>query len=296
MTEYLTADDVANDIRMCRSGFSGTIVVVEGDTDQTVFERLLDSELCQILPANNKGNAFAAFASLSSSDNEGVIVIVDADFDRYLNAQAAIPGVFLSDCHDLEMMMLESPAFDSVLGELSSPRKVQRTSPELKGPSVRDIIYTAVLPIGILRLISITDNLGLDFEEMNYRKIVSRDLRPDPKKIVHYVIQFSKNRSRAERLNRLDYRAITERVGEVAEGVTRPDILELCCGHDAAAAFCIALKHLLGSRQGSSHSVETVERSLRLAFDVRCFVKSRLYGDLRDWESQQNGRYAILRN
>ncbi len=154
MSEYLSAEDLANDINMCRTGFSGTIVVIEGETDQTVFERFFDLDACLFLPANSKDNAIQAFEFLGEQEQEGVIVIVDADFDHLVKNAAHAESIFLTDFHDLDIMMIECPALEIVLRQYASPGKIQMVRKARGGASVRRILYDAVLPLGILRLVS----------------------------------------------------------------------------------------------------------------------------------------------
>ena len=54
MREYLTSDDISNQISMMRSVFNGTIVVVEGVTDQRLFEKFIDKENVRLIQAHSK--------------------------------------------------------------------------------------------------------------------------------------------------------------------------------------------------------------------------------------------------
>ena len=68
MRNYITADDVANGIRMARTQFRGTFLIVEGQTaDFRVYKRLVDSKQTKITPAHNKDNALAALKILEDA-------------------------------------------------------------------------------------------------------------------------------------------------------------------------------------------------------------------------------------
>jgi hypothetical protein len=44
--EFLTVERVANEIRLRRSTYSGTFLLVEGSSDKTFYERFVDKLAC----------------------------------------------------------------------------------------------------------------------------------------------------------------------------------------------------------------------------------------------------------
>jgi hypothetical protein len=49
MREFLTVDRVANQIRLRRSTYSGTFLLVEGTSDQIFYERFVNKLSCELV-------------------------------------------------------------------------------------------------------------------------------------------------------------------------------------------------------------------------------------------------------
>ena len=171
MRNYITADDVANGIRMARAQFSGTFLIVEGQTaDLRVYKRLVDSKRAQVTPAHNKDNALAALKILEDADFAGVVAIIDADFWRLDRRGPTSPNQFITDTHDLETMLLESPSLEKLLDEFGSEQKITNFTVNNK-TDVRQALLTAAGPIGYLRWASQRNNLSLKFEGYCFQSI-----------------------------------------------------------------------------------------------------------------------------
>jgi len=123
MLSYLTANDIANTVRLTRTLFTGVIVITEGATDVRVYQRFFSKTHCQLVPSNGKQNAIDATVILNGEHFAGLFTIVDADFDHLESINPISPNIFYTDLHDLETMILSSSSLDDVLGELLSAIK-----------------------------------------------------------------------------------------------------------------------------------------------------------------------------
>lgn len=161
MRAYLTANDIANDIRMIRSRHSGAILVVEGDKDARVYNRFFNNTKCKITPSNGKDNAIKALAILEKSNFKGVLTIIDADFWRLDGIKPSSPHLLLTDTHDLENMILRSGALEIILSEFGSSVKIKNF-----GKPIQDTLLESGLLIGLFRWLSSPgqDNLNLKFK------------------------------------------------------------------------------------------------------------------------------------
>ena len=54
MREFLSPDREANAIRLRRSSFSGTFLLVEGISDKKFYQNLVDQEKCQLVTVSGK--------------------------------------------------------------------------------------------------------------------------------------------------------------------------------------------------------------------------------------------------
>ena len=75
MREFLSIDRAANAIRLRRSSFTGTFLVVEGGSDKKIYERFIDKLVCQIVIASGKERVIAILDSLEKSNYSGIIGI-----------------------------------------------------------------------------------------------------------------------------------------------------------------------------------------------------------------------------
>ena len=224
MRNYITAADVANEIRMTRTQFRGTFLIVEGQTaDLRVYKRLIDPEQVQVTPAHNKDNALAALALLEDTNFLGVVAIVDADFWRLEGVEPTGPNLFITDTHDLETMLLESPSLEKLLDEFGSEEKITNFTANNK-MEVRQALLTAACPIGYLRWVSQRNNLSLTFEGIIFSRFIDRDtLHIDISKLIREV----KNKSRRHDLSESDLR---DKIDELAD--SKHNSWDICCGHD----------------------------------------------------------------
>ncbi|MDC0833894.1 putative cytoplasmic protein [Geitlerinema sp. FC II] len=120
MRDLLSADRYANQIRLRRSTYNGTFLLVEGSSDKTFYSRFVDRSVCELVSVSGKPSSkvlvIEALRILESDSNFlGVIAIVDADFDRLSNCIYDSPNLLYTDTHDLETMLIKSPAFEKFI-------------------------------------------------------------------------------------------------------------------------------------------------------------------------------------
>jgi hypothetical protein len=148
--ESMTPDDYANELRMRRSTHQGTFLIVEGDSDAKCYRQLIDTSCCQLVIARNRNMAISVLKILQAPVVPGVIAIVDKDFDELNGTLPEIPNLFFTDTHDLETMLLRSPALEKLLGEFASEEKLAKF-----GRDVRDVILNSGCTIGYLLWVSL---------------------------------------------------------------------------------------------------------------------------------------------
>lgn len=161
LRDELTVEILANEIRMLRAGFGGTILVLEGETDEALLNGFVCARHCEITIAHGKSRVFAVIALLELSVH-GLVGIVDADFDRLDRSLPGPQNILKFDCHDLEMMVFGSNALEKVLKVRASRDKVERFERE-NGASLRDVVISAGVRVGALRWVSANRKLRLEF-------------------------------------------------------------------------------------------------------------------------------------
>ncbi len=271
---------IANEIRLKRSQHQGTFLVVEGRDDRLFCERFIDSRACNIIVAESKESVYEVLKILEKTAFPGALGIVDSDFEQLEQPGQHRPNIVRPDGHDLETMLLQSPALGRLLVELGSREKI-----EALGHKVRDLLLTTALPIGYLRWYSRQSGLGLKFEGLNLSACVdSRRLAIDHQELVQQV----KNNSQRPDLDSAELqRAIRE--------LEHPDHdpWHVCSGEDLVGILSIGLRRTIGTNSAQAVRIEEIKRSLRLAYDEADFLVSHLAQAIRAWE-ERNTPFRVL--
>jgi Protein of unknown function (DUF4435) len=284
--ELLSVDRDVNAIRLRRATFSGTFLLVEGSSDKIFYERFVDEAICELVSVSGKPSSklrvISVLGILESKDFQGVLAIVDADFDHLKPLLNNSPHLLRTDTHDLETMLLKSFAHDKVLIEFGSKEKIINFNRD-----VRTVLLEASMSVGYLRWISQLDELNLTFDGITFSKFIDeRTLEIDELKLIQIV----KNKSHTLSLKdeELQQRLISQKS-------SKHDPWQVCCGHDFMEVLSLGLRKAIGSLKATDVEPNSLERSLRLAYETAYFCTTQLYSAIRTWESN-NQPFQVLRN
>ncbi|MFM9266884.1 DUF4435 domain-containing protein [Tychonema sp. BBK16] len=282
MTQNRTPDRIANRIRLLRtqSQYTGSILIVEGDTDARVWKNLVDSTKCRVENAHNKDKAVKVLNILEQGNFAGVLAIVDADFDILEGSVPLSPNLLFTDTHDLETMLLKSPALEKVLAEHGSEDKIK-----LFAKDIRQTLLESAKVIGYLRWASLKFNYCLKFEGLAFNKFVDdRTLALNESKLLQTV----KNNSQKPGLDEQEIRANMDSLKTNTQ-----DLWYICHGHDMVDILSIALCKALGSCNSQQVALNVLEKDLRLAYESAHFRETKLYIAIQTWE-QTNQPFEVL--
>ena len=284
MRPHISAHAVANEVRMLRTLHKGSLLIVEGATDKRTFRSLTDENACRIVISHGKENALTAMQVLEGDQFEGVLAIVDADFNRPENTQLSSPNILLTDLHDIECMMIASPAFAKVVGEFADPERIKRLENAV-GCSLAELLATNAMPLGYLRWISLRERLDLRFEKLSFHKFIDREtLNVNVGKLVQAV----KDHSQRPEVSNSSLEECLAREADV-----KHDPWQVCCGHDLLEILSLALRFTVAGRNAHEVKREILERDLRLAYQDTYFQQSKLVHLIREWEDA-NESYRVL--
>lgn len=285
MKELLDAVDIANDIRMNRLQYKEAFLLVEGHTDARVYGHFVKNDHCQIVTANNKDNVIQVLKILENDLFVGVIAIVDADFDRLDGRQPTSPNLHHTDTHDLETLIINSPALEKVLAELGSENKLASFEANQSG-GVRAALLRYGSSIGYLRWLSLRQQFNLKFESLTFSKFVNNEtLIVDEAKLVKTV----KDHSSAHHLSEAE---LQQQVQELKS--EDHDLWQICCGHDLVSLLAIGLRKTLGSNDTKQVEPEVISRALRLAYEYGHFCSTQLYASVEGWQ-KSNPSFQVFR-
>lgn len=286
MRDYLSIDRDANAIRLRRSIFSGTFLLVEGSSDKIFYERFINNKDCELVSISGKPSSklrvIGVLDILENSNFQGALAIVDADFDRLETLSHYSPNLLRTDTHDLETMLLKSFALDKVIAEFGSEEKIIRL-----GRDVRTVLLEAGVLVGYMLWISQCDQLNLTFDGITFSKFIDEQtMQIDELKLIQEV----KNKSQTFSLKNED---IQQRIKN--QKSSSHDPWQVCCGHHLVEILSLGLRKAIGTNQAVVVEPSSLERNLRLAYEEIYFRETKLYLDIRVWETN-NQPFKVLRN
>lgn len=188
MREFLTTEDICNELSMERTVFDGAFLIVEGITDSRLFGKFVDRGEVNIVIAHSKDNVRGVVKEMSGRRRDRkTLGIMDPDLER-LRGRHARPPLFHTDCRDMEMMAIRSNALDDVISEYGDPEKVDRFE-ERFGP-IRDALVSSSYPIGLLMFISQERGLNLSFKNLTFNRFINpASMALDARQMVSEVLR-----------------------------------------------------------------------------------------------------------
>ena len=273
MRQYLTSSDISNTVSMMRTGFDGTILVVEGITDSRLYSKFTDRKDVRLVIAHSKDKVRTSVTLLHDKRGDDKVVgIIDSDLDRLKHKRPRGP-VFMTDCRDAESMMIISDALDDVLAEYGDQDKLALF--EEKFGDIRDRIMEGAYPVGLLMYVSERNGLGLSFKSLDFKAFIdSRNLECDIRAMINESIaNTNSERTSAKYTSRL----------LSAETEKNHDMKEVCRGHDLVKVLLVGLRDNFGGSNAKHLREGELGGALRLAYDDDVFVKTQLYKDTKEW-------------
>lgn len=271
---------IANEIGLKRQEHRGAFLVVEGRDDRLFCERFIARDRCRVQVAEGKESVLEVVRILETRPFEGVVGLVDTDFDGLEGRSSPGANVVSTQVHDLECLLVRSSALQAVLFEHASDKKVAALP-----RTPRELLLAAATPIGCLRLHSRRSGLNLRFQDLNYDGFVARaGLEVNRRKLVHEV----RNRSQRQDLPEDDLlRALHDIEAQDL------DPWSLCTGDDLIGLLSLGLRHTFGTKGAQPVSPDNLRRELRLAFSQDAFDASPIAAGLRRWQ-QENPAFQVL--
>ncbi|MDO6654511.1 DUF4435 domain-containing protein [Anaerobacillus sp. 1_MG-2023] len=288
MFEHMTADRTANAI-MQDSTFKGTNLVVEGTKDYKFYSKFFNIEnTVQIKQVGGKEKVREVIELLNARNFNEKIGIIDSDFSKILSDEVNTENVFLTDFHDIEVMMFGSPALETTLNIYTTNEKIEKF---LDGRKLRGIILDLAKQIGFLKLANHIYKLGLAFKPrqpqgkpLKYKDFIDNrtlDFKGN-EQLITTVHNYSINRSDKV----IDAKIVEEKVKELVDD--KYDLLHLVNGHDLSNILFFLLKKVLRSPNMSLYDIHSIEDSLIMSYEARFWIDTELFKKIYDWGLSNN--------
>jgi hypothetical protein len=288
MIDLLTPESIASEIKLLREDakFKGPVLLVEGETDANFFSNFLIQGELLIRWLKGKSKTLKIAEILEKDKCEGIVAIVDADFWHIRGIPTLGSNVFITDVHDLDMMIFSSFAFDKVFREFFSARSLDAFAK--KYGNMKTALLESVRSLGILRLINEQQGLGIDFQKLDESAtaiywadlFIVSDLR----------FEFDDVLASLCKSNHPLRRHIKQHLASV--NMNDFDLFMLCNGHDVMQVACKLIKSQGRSEVKNRVEHNDIERSFRLAYEMQFFKKTQLYEKLINWQNSTG--YKLL--
>lgn len=237
---------------------------------------------CKIEVARGKQNVCEVIDILDEDNFDGVLGLIDADFDRIEGSLERSHNFIMPECHDLDMMLVSSTALDRILTEFGSRKKLEKLQED-----VLKVLMERALPVGYLRLHSLREKLNLRFEGLRYSAWIDRSsFVADTTRLIDTV----KNHSQRQDLSSSDLAIAIEELQD-----SNYDPYEMCNGADVIGILSLGLRGVLGTKDSGEVGEELLKMLLRLAYSEQHFSSSSLRKDIEKWQRSKHG-FRILRS
>jgi len=297
-------DIIANKVRYLRNkNPKKSILILEGSSDEKFFKQFIDENLCKIQRSEGKNNALGIISILKDDANfkfVGILAVVDSDYDLLLENKKDDPDIIYTDFHDIETMLINSPAFDKLISVCGGEDKVNNF--KNNHGDIKEFLLEKAKTIGSLRYISQRDKLFLDFDEIKLKDSVDVDtLEPDITKIIKDIKKKSVDKiTSSPKLDKDLKKELSKKINETdfiskIEEVNNEnyDLWHICCGHDILEILLKGFKKLFATFNNQKLENFDILSSLLLAY-IEHFSKTNLYDAILKWQDRNNP-YMILK-
>ena len=266
-----SVEAIVDAVVFARTSTADPILFVEGGSDVELFRRFV-KQTAVVVAVGGKEKVVGAMRIVEVERHCAVAGVVDVDFGRIDGTAPQCLGLFLTDDHDMEMMIVRSRAFEDLVTALASAPKLKRF-----GGDVRLAVLRGAAVIGQLRYVSWVHELSLRFEGLAIADLVGDDLSVDGRELVRRVLAHSGRRGGGVTL---------EGLLELMADRGKHDLYQICCGHDVMEVLGKALRKAIGNMSGVETKREHLESILRLSYDGKLFSGTSLYRDLYRWAGE----------
>ncbi len=244
-------------------------VCFEGETDVQLFRKFfnLDNCLLEYVPGGKSG--VEKFVTERSGKIPLTIGIRDADFLHLENKTPSHPNIFLTDKHDMEMVLVSfDEIFSAILFEYTQFKREEHKV-------VRENILKAIRVVGYLRWLNEIEVLEIKFDIIDFGSIFNeKSFQFDEKELLSMIIKRSPNAKIK------DASLLLSKINQLMD--VNHDLFQLCNGHDFMKVLSVYLKPMKQVKPSD------LESKFRIAFTIQHYQSTNLYRNTLNWASENN--------
>lgn len=292
MRNLIDKNYIYGEIKLWKSSRKQNAVgaIVEAKADELFFRKFF-SKNTSFFKTDGFPKLFETIKEIDKNNDTGFIGIIDADFRRIDNEKVIFENVFLTDGHDIEMMTINSPAWNEVVDFHTDRSKLNKFE-NSKKTNFKEHIFNLSKQIACVRYLSKKQNLELIFRTfkkekpsfIDYSKFINIENLDIDTKMMILVIE---NKSSKHKLfeNKPDLKLNLTKICE-----KNYEISEFCNGHDILNILAFSFKKAVASKNIAGTDIEN---QLIIAYRYDDFKKTELYKSLRNWEIK-NSEYSLF--
>jgi hypothetical protein len=242
-----------------------------GESDIRLFRKLFNLDYCKVeaIP----GGKFKLEECVSELVKIYFLIIGirDADFIYLGNQTYLKTNLFLTDLHDMEMILIsEDEVFGALIFEFTSFAKNLHSK-------IRNDIISSIEQVSLLRWLNDRENLEYKFD------VGFQDLISFVNLNIGFPDYFRRVISKSPNAKLTQITIVLEKINFLKD--SNPASFQLCNGRD----FMKALSQFVRENgDGRTIGDENISSIFRMIFTLQLFKKTRLYNEIKSW-ADMNG-------
>lgn len=262
--------------------FLGFHVFVEGGGDFKLWRNFMQKNYTKVTICNGCENVIET-TRLGNKKGIRCFGIIDRDFRSILGSEELPENIFMTDEHDIEMMICHTKSLQKVLNNYDSSQKIDDF--EDNQSSVRDQVLSLTDKIGYLKLLNKRLSLNINLKKIDkdgnivlpsYEKFLDQHCQiKSLEDMIKYLLQWSEQNGK--RANKSLNEIIGAYKNEVA---TKQDSWQLSNGHDFAYLLAYFIHKNIRCKKKSQQDIES---ELILAYEHEFFKQTDMFKSMHDW-------------
>ena len=273
--------------------FQGFHVFVEGGSDFKLWRNFMQKRQTKVTICNGCDNVIEATV-LGNEKGIRCFGIIDRDFRSILGSEELPDNVFITDDHDIELMISHCDSLGKVLNNYDSSQKIDDY--EFAHGSVREHVLALTDQIGYLKLLHKRNDLNIslkkkdkdgDMELPNYERFLDQHCQiKSTTDMIAYLLQWSENHGK--KANKSVEEIVEAYTTEVS---TVQDSWQLSNGHDFAYLLSYFVHKEIGCKKKSRQEIES---DLVLAYEHEYFKNTLMCREMFDWFMAHNNNETLF--
>ena len=255
-------------------------LIIEGKTDIKLFKNFINETQVKVRAVTGKDNILKVMNDFPVNKKSFIHAVADADFDHILGRkdERERNNIYLTDFHDMEIIMVLSESFDRLFNEY---RDYSVENDLMSSNKLKSKIFEVCKDLGKIRYLNYINNYELKFKNISYDDCIrfkDDNLILDLDFFLYKLIQRSEH-------GKVSMDELKTKLIELEDDYFHLE--QICCGHDFTKLLAIFLKESKDF-EGKNHSADKLEGSLRISFSINNFESFELYKKLHSLGMMKN--------